>query len=109
MSTQATAKKNGFSCGSGTTVAIFTSSSPTASRNLSAVAGESSTSGSVTPFCSRALSSASRSAKSTVDPRNSGGSPIPLLLWIERMLFHDTPFRKLTLNSCGMSLKPGIL
>ena len=83
----ATATKNGSSPSFLTTLALSTSSSPTANLNLSHVAGESkfhtpspSLSPTLFPFILRASLTASLSAKNTVLPRNSGGSPIPLLL-----------------------------
>lgn len=101
--------KKDFSPSLGATLAIFTKSSATSNLNLSAVAGESSVNDSNIPLDALALLSASRSANRTLDPKNSGGSPIPLLLWMDRIFSHDTPCRKLTLNDCGMSPKPGIL
>lgn len=105
----ATLTQKFFSPALGTTVAFFNISSPTARRNLSAVAGLSNTNGSITPFIFLAATSASLNANNTVAPRNNGGSPTPFELCTLLRWFQLTPCRNETLNSCGMSLNPGIL
>lgn len=69
------------------TSARLTRSSPTAKRNLSAVAGLSNFHASLPtppkilcPFIFLAAFIASLIAKKTVHPKNNGGSPMPLLL-----------------------------
>jgi hypothetical protein len=92
--TYATATKKLFSPAAFFTFALSTRSSPTASLNLSLVAGLSMFHILLTfspspdpvsisipfPFICLALLTASLNAKNTVLPKNSGGSPIPLLL-----------------------------
>lgn len=53
--------------------------------------------------------SACRSASATEAPRKNGGSPTPLLEWIDVSVGHSASRKSLTLNRCGMSLNPGIL
>lgn len=110
----ATLTKKFVSPSSGSTVPCFKMPSPTLHLSLSAVAGLSSTNGSAIPLSFLALTSASLSAKRTVAPKNKGGSPTPLEDWILRrpcQAFSPSlgSCRKETLNSCGMSEKPGIL
>lgn len=78
--------KKSFSPSFGLTAARRTRSSSMANLNFSAVLGAWNTKGAVTLFISRAAFTASLRAKNTVDPKKSGGSPVPLLLWIERSL-----------------------
>jgi len=118
MVLQATAVRNGTSPSFLTVFALSTKSSPTANLNLSQVAGESNfhcPGTTLAPFISLPALTASLSAKNTVLPKNSGGSPIPLLLCTLLRWFHDNGFPSLSLRNmdalktCGMSLKPGIL
>ncbi len=65
----------------------LTSGSPIATLILSAVAGdtkwkESFSTSCFSPYCTLAAEIACLSAKNTELPKNSGGSPIPLLDWI---------------------------
>lgn len=72
--------KNSFSPSFGITAARRTISSSTANLNFSAVLGALKVNGVSTLFMARAALTASLSAKNTVDPKNNGGSPVPLLL-----------------------------
>lgn len=108
--------KNGLCSFTLSTTHFLLSWSPTAHLSASAVAGLSSTRPlSPSPFCFLAALTASLSAKNTVEPRNKGGSPTPLLLAIDRRCFQlmglpsVSCFNMLTLNSRGMSPNPGIL
>ena len=77
----ATATKKFVSPSFFTVLARSTRSSPTANLNLSQVAGLIKFHpSSFFPFIFLAANTASLSAKKTVDPRKSGGSPIPLEL-----------------------------
>lgn len=117
---QATVTKKFVSPSPGTTIVLFTIPSPTASLNFSAVAGLSNTNPSTpafpsNPFPALAALTASLSAKNTVAPRKSGGSPIPLLLCTLLRCFHvsflpsPSTLNIAALKICGMSLNPGIL
>jgi hypothetical protein len=106
--------KKFFSPSLQTTPARWTKLSPTANRSFSAVLGAFNTKGSATLFISRAALTASLRAKKTEDPKKSGGSPVPLLLWIERIFSQLIGFPSEScckvemLNTWGISEKPVI-
>jgi len=91
------------------TSAFFSSGSEQLILILSGVAGLLKLNMLVSPHCFLAAFNASRMAKNTVDPMNSGGSPTPRLRWMVRRFFHSTSLRRETFKVCGISLKPGIL
>lgn len=75
---------------------------------LSTVAGDLRLKTSSLPYCFLAAFSASRMAKKTALPMNNGGSPTPRDRWMVRRCSQFTSFSNETLNSCGISRKPGI-
>lgn len=98
-----------FSPSLGLTSAFFKSGSEQLTLILSGVAGLLRLNTLSSPHSLRAALSASRIAKKTAEPMNSGGSPTPRLRWMVRRFFHSTSLSSETLKTCGMSRKPGIL